>query len=547
MFRSIFLKTFRDYRWAVLGWGIGMGLIMVELIAGVSAILSTPEQRAQLAQLASQMAWNADATGADTPGGYATWKLGTFIFIVCIWPLLAASRTLRGEEETSRLDVLLSAPRSRVNVALQKIGAIWIALILIGLIMAVMTFLPSAKFNANISLGNALLFGLNVSLICMVIAGVALVLAQFTQERSTAAGITGALLVMFIVVDMVHRVVPGTSWLSQFSPVYWYNMNKPLVPGFSVNLAGFLLELGVAVVLTVGGIGLFVRRDVGDVIALPGWMRRLERPRPASHELPVGDWTLGTAYARSLGMIAAPTVWWTLGMAAFGAWLVVLIEQMASNLQKLMGSSDVFKRWLDSFGGPGAAFNDTLLSFVFFFMPIFIMGFAVTQVNRWRADEDDGRLEILLSTPQTRQRVILGRFAALATSAVIISAVTLVAIVVVGALAGVSLDGGHIAAATLGLIPMALFVAAIGYLFAGWLATAADTGLLSFLLAAWFFLTFIGPELKLPDALMRLSPFYYYGTPVVHGFQVDVLVLVAVGAVALALATLRFARKDIAA
>jgi putative exporter of polyketide antibiotics len=94
---------------------------------------------------------------------------------------------------------------------------------------------------------------------------------------------------------------------------------------------------------------------------------------------------------------------------------------------------------------------------------------------------------------------------------------------------------------------MALFVAAIGYLAAGWLRTAVETGLLSFLLAAWIFITFLGPELKLPDAALRLSALYYYGTPVIDGFQTgSMLFIVALGGVALALAVFRFSRKDIA-
>src|SRR5579872_2180954 len=99
VFRSIYLKTLRGNWIAILGWGIGMGLVMVELLAGVSTLISTPQARADLAAMAAQFAWNAEAIKADTPGGYATWKLGTFIFIVALWPLLAASRTLRGEEE----------------------------------------------------------------------------------------------------------------------------------------------------------------------------------------------------------------------------------------------------------------------------------------------------------------------------------------------------------------------------------------------------------------------------------------------------------------
>jgi putative exporter of polyketide antibiotics len=74
-----------------------------------------------------------------------------------------------------------------------------------------------------------------------------------------------------------------------------------------------------------------------------------------------------------------------------------------------------------------------------------------------------------------------------------------------------------------------------------------DTGLLSFLLVIWFFISFIGPGLSWPDAVLRVSAFYYYGTPLLHGLQItNLLVVVAAGAVALALGTLRFARKDIA-
>jgi ABC-2 type transport system permease protein len=143
--------------------------------------------------------------------------------------------------------------------------------------------------------------------------------------------------------------------------------------------------------------------------------------------------------------------------------------------------------------------------------------------------------------------VLLGRFAAIATSAVCIGLATLAVTLVASSASGVVLDTGNVAAATLSLIPMGLLVAAIGVLAGGWLRTAADTGLVSFLLAAWFFISFVGPELKLPDATLKLSAFYYYGTPLLHGVQLaNVAVIVAAGGLALALGAVRFARKDIA-
>src|SRR6266550_4622001 len=205
--RSVFLKTLRDYRVPILGWGIGMGLVVVSPMASVATFLSTPQAREQLVGLAATFAWNADVVAVDTIGGYATFKIGIFIFLIAVWPLLAASRMLRGDEEAGTLDVLLSVPRPRLRVALEKVAAMWTALI------------------------------------CAVIGGLALLISQFTQERGTAAGWTAGLLLIFIVLDMVHRVVASSEWISRLSPLYYYDQTKALVPGYGVNVGAMLLLL----------------------------------------------------------------------------------------------------------------------------------------------------------------------------------------------------------------------------------------------------------------------------------------------------------------
>jgi putative exporter of polyketide antibiotics len=128
----------------------------------------------------------------------------------------------------------------------------------------------------------------------------------------------------------------------------------------------------------------------------------------------------------------------------------------------------------------------------------------------------------------------------------VIGVLTLAVTAFTSSAAGLRLDMGNVAAATLSIIPQCLLMAALGYLFAGWLRAAFEAGLLSFLLVAWFFISFLGPELGLPDAVLKLSAFYYYGTPLVHGLPVgDLLIVVAVGIAALAVASIRFIRKDI--
>jgi ABC-2 type transport system permease protein len=141
---------------------------------------------------------------------------------------------------------------------------------------------------------------------------------------------------------------------------------------------------------------------------------------------------------------------------------------------------------------------------------------------------------------------LLARFGALATATVIIGVLTLTLTALAAAASGLVLDGGHLAAASLSMIPLGLLMAALGYLFSGWLRTAVDTGLLSFLLVIWFVITFLGPELGWPAGVLRLSAFYYYGTPLLHGLPLgDTLLVLGVAAVALVLASARYVRKDI--
>ena len=554
-FKSIYLKTLRDFRVAILGWGVGIGLLMYVILVAVPSLIATPAARASIISLGSSFSWIADPIALASPGGYVTWKYGLTILIIAIWPLIACSRLLRGEEERGSLDALLSLPRGRGRVALEKLAAVWTALLGMGLLIALLTFAGGKSASADFGLGDALLFGLNLVLICGVFGGIALLISQFTQERGTASGWTGGLLLLFVVLDMVHRVNPNTDWVSRLSPVYYYNLSKPLVPAssygvpsssYGTNAGGMLVLLALCILLSGAAIWLFARRDVGGTVTLPSFLRLPERAVRPERALPVNAWSLRSVYTRSLGMIVVPAYWWTLAIAGFAAWMVVIAKQTEAQLSSLYASSPLLKDEITKVGGGDVSTNATILSFLFVFLPLLLMAFAVTQANRWSADEEDGRLELVLSTPQPRLQVLLGRFAALTTATVIIGVLTLAATAVASAATGLQLDGGNLAAATLSMIPLGLLIAAFGYLLSGWLRTAIDTGLLSFLLVIWFFITFVGPDLNWSDAVLRLSAFYYYGTPLLHGLPLlDTLGVLAVGIVALALASVRFVRKDI--
>src|SRR5438045_6481232 len=168
-----------------------MGLRMYVVLAAVPSLVASPAARASLVGLAGTFSWLAEPIAVDTPGGYATWKYGFTILLIAIWPLMACSRLLRGEEERGSLDALLSLPRGRWRVALEKLAAVWTALLGMGLIIALLTFAGGKSVSADFGLFDAPPFGVNVALISGVIGSFAVLLFQFTQDPSPAPWLRG--------------------------------------------------------------------------------------------------------------------------------------------------------------------------------------------------------------------------------------------------------------------------------------------------------------------------------------------------------------------
>src|SRR5690349_12513960 len=109
-----------------------MGLLILGVITAGPSPVNTAEGRAALLSLASSFAWMAEPVKLDTPGGYATWKYGPTVLVMALWSILVASRMLRGDEERGILDSLLALPRGRGSVVLQKLAAMWTALLAMG-------------------------------------------------------------------------------------------------------------------------------------------------------------------------------------------------------------------------------------------------------------------------------------------------------------------------------------------------------------------------------------------------------------------------------
>lgn len=549
-FRSVFLKTVRDCRVPILGWGIGMGILAPIVFAGVTRVFVNSQARAELLALTRNPALRLFAEPVDvlTPGGYATWRLSLVLPLLAIWALLTVSRTLRGEEEHGALDLLLSVPRSRLRLAAEKLGAVAISLLVIGALIAVSAFVGAVAIGVDLDPGRALLFGLNTTLFALVFGALALIVSQFTREARTAAGVTGVLLGLSFVLTSAGRVVSGGEWIGQLSPLHYFEQNKPLVAGYAINWSAMVLMAAAALVLTAVGVALFVRRDIGAPVVLP--LLHL-KPRRLPRGVPLYAWSLRSVFARNLSTAARPALWWGAAVGCYTMLLTALLRQLQQNISDLLGdlarSGPLYAALIAQATRAGeVTVNMGLLNLVFTLLVVVVAAFAVTTANRWANDEEGGRLELVLGTPTPRRRVILAHFGAAAVALTMVTASIFAGAVVAAAVVGMQLDTGRVAQAAIGMVPVGLVVASAGYLLSGWLRTRALTGILIALVIGSFLITLLARLFHWPDVVLRLSIFEHYGAPLVDGLRLlRVLGLLGVAAAMLATATLRFTRKDI--
>jgi ABC-2 type transport system permease protein len=185
---------------------------------------------------------------------------------------------------------------------------------------------------------------------------------------------------------------------------------------------------------------------------------------------------------------------------------------------------------------------------LFTYLPALLSAFAITQVEGWASDEEDGRLEVLAAMPLPRWQLIAARYTAILLSLLVILA-ALGAILLLGAASsGVTLDTDRMWGALGASLPLGMVVAAFGLCVATWLKRpgVAMTITIS-IVVIMFFLELFAPLLGLPDAVLNLSIFHLYGKPMLQGIQWGgTLALVAATLLLAAGSLVGLNRRDIA-
>ena len=542
MFRSILSKSLRDFRVPILGWGYGLALLMVGVFGTATAAVVSA-----FASFAPLVGFLGEPFAMQTPEGYITFRYmeTTLPVLLSIWPILAGARLVRGEEERGTMDVLLATPQPRARLLLEKVAALLLALLVIALLFALGTVAGEARLGGgHVDFVRALLAGLNLSGLAFFFGMVALLLSQLTTSRRVAAGWASGLLLLSLFLNISGREVSG-SWLQFLSPFYYYNLNRPLLPGFQDQPLAALLLVGLSALCIAGSVILFARRDIGR--AAFAWRR--ESPASTQQAMQSLSQAERAVSTRSIGLHALSaegwgSFWWLLGMAAFCAALLFFTP----GLQKAFNQVVQQTPWLASylFDTPTNTNAALLGTLIFSFVPALVVIFALTLALTWPSDLENGRLELVFSTPQARPRVLLERIGANTLLVLLTPILTWLVITIGAQIDNLNVDQGRVLAASFSMLPPALIAIGAVYALAGRLRYGAVLGILTGYLVLSYLEESLEGNIQIPNWLMSLSIFHLYGNPIFQGMNwTNFLGMTAVAVALLVIGLVQFRYADI--
>jgi ABC-2 type transport system permease protein len=248
-------------------------------------------------------------------------------------------------------------------------------------------------------------------------------------------------------------------------------------------------------------------------------------------------------------------VFWAIGIATYVALIVAFwpsIRGDSAMSEAIKNYPDVMKEF---FGGaasfdytkPGGFLNTQLFSLM---APLFLAAFAIGYAASIVAGEErDGQLDLVLSTPVSRQRILLEKALAVALGVGALTLVTLGVILGVGVAVDLGIGVANVVAACGGAGLVALVYGSLT------LAVAAATGNRSLAIgigwaafAAGYLLEALSGLVSGLKPLRVLSAIHFAngGVPIINGFSVaNNLVLVVVSLVFVAVARFAFERRDL--
>lgn len=256
-------KSLRDNRRGWIGWAIALAAVAAMYANFWPTIGKNPQMEEAIKaypQALKEALHMEDLTRPETYLGATVFGLLVPI-LLAIMAISAGMKAIAGDEEAGTLDLIAAQPVSRTSLALQRFGAIAVAVAVLAAIvgLTIIGLRGPAQF-AEVSAGNIAATAFQLALFGLLFGALAFAVGAWTGRKAVALAVGAGVAVLGYLANSFLPQVESLKWTQKLSPFHWYLGGDPLTNG--LDWAGIGLLAGLSAILVALGTWRFTRRDI---------------------------------------------------------------------------------------------------------------------------------------------------------------------------------------------------------------------------------------------------------------------------------------------
>lgn len=261
MLGSVLAKSLRDQRRGLVGWSIGVVVLVAMVVALWPSVRDIPDIEEFLSNYPEALRELFHIEEIATGAGFLNAELYSIMLpaMFLVFAIGRGARLVAGEEETGTLEVLLATPVTRTRVLLEKAAALAVSVVALGAVLLAVSIVSASLAGMDVGLVDHAGGAVSMVLLGVLHGWVALAVGAGTGRRSAsvgvAAGLAGAGYLLYVMGQIVDAIEPWRV-LSAFHQAL---DGGPVGAGVP---ASYLYVVLAAVVALVAAVPVFDRRDL---------------------------------------------------------------------------------------------------------------------------------------------------------------------------------------------------------------------------------------------------------------------------------------------
>ncbi len=264
---------------------------------------------------------------------------------------------------------------------------------------------------------------------------------------------------------------------------------------------------------------------------------------------------LASVFSKTLYGMRRGLIWWSVGLILTNLMIVLIFPSIEESSAALTEYMENLPPALMALFGDIANFTTMEgylgLELFSFFLPALTLAFGIAYGgSAIGSEEDSGTLDLLLSYPITRRKVLTQKFGAISVFALLVLIASTIGLLLGVAMVDSTIDIANLAAAVLNVGLLTLLFGTLTLALTGvGLNRGAASGISAGLAALTYLMNTLAPLADLPEVIRHVTPWYYYDAVEVlqSGFvPVNAAVLLIGIIILLVIGMVGFQRRDIA-